>query len=651
MAYPFEGVEEERRAISWMIGELRLVHDKLVEGQAELIDELSTELLTRLNSITKGGARPASDWYDDLWDRFLFGVSGVWRDEGDETYEPPHEWGEWELAAPKEIKLGYSKSLKSTVLPRGGGSSVHYYTREPPPVHWDLSQIGQKNVRFYIGKATVAEIDAVCSVPQLPAEIDSEEAGLRVLDSRRGDQEWQRRLEGKRVLSIRNFIADSGNIIANSAIIFAPQSLAFSQDGNGLVTIDFSKFLRKEHGTWTDHAGKKDLRPLWLIDGQHRIRGLSQAEEGVNLEVPIILFPPQFTLAASAKIFSEINTLQKKLSPLHTLFMQHRFGIPSPTAKRDFRRPFSSQRLATWDSRANHLSYESSPHSPLRGRIRILDQNAPRYTIIQATQWVDFSRGWFADGEIYGPTCTESAESINKEVENFFRAFIATCNHDGWSDGIPRWSDSSKNKALVQRHGPSQALLKLFPTAWRLARRGYQQSPIGEERFREILRPLTWVDWLDDRLVPVFGGSGERPRTALRIWMETAILAGKAHPVDKVMATDIHSVAGQGMLSSPADGIIEASPARSWPTVDRPVILRARQPVNTLSGSRWAVYDSNGVNRSPENPTVFSKNGVAEYELRYDDWMSHVKHVDIRVDWYNTVAPPGKAVLRLQSGN
>ena len=145
-------------------------------------------------------------------------------------------------------------------------------------------------------------------------------------------------------------------------------------------------------------TGKKGLRPIWLIDG-HTVSGLAQSKEGALTEIPIILFPPSFSLGQSAKIFSEINTLQKKLSALHTLFMQHRFGIPSPVAKRDFVRPWDkgngSFEVA---SRANHLAYEcaaylaSKKEGPLEGRIKFLDSNSSARTIIQASQWVDYAR-------------------------------------------------------------------------------------------------------------------------------------------------------------------------------------------------------------------------------------------------------------------
>ena len=62
---------------------------------------------------------------------------------------------------------------------------------------------------------------------------------------------------------------------------------------------------------------------------------------------------------------------------------------------------------------------------------------------------------------------------------------------------------------------------------------------------------------------------------------------------------------------------------------------------------RLVDIDSKKVNRSPDNPSIQSSRGVAEYILRYSKWMDDVDHMEIRVDWYNTVSPPGKALLNL----
>lgn len=652
--YPFDGDEEERRCLQWMVARLRDHGSKKDREQRQMVEDLTAELKARLVTLDEAGARLADEWYEMLWDRFIFATHGVWPQEADESFDPRFVWGQWELTDAHEITLGYSKQLVATLIPKGGGSAVHSYSKPPRATAWKLTPIAQKGVTYYVGKAKVAEIDAVCSVPQLPAEIDSEEAGLRVLDARRGDQEWQRRVEGQRILSIRNFIGGSDNIIANAVILYAPQHEAVTVTASGNVKIDFGRFVRKQGNRWLDHHGKNDLRPVWLIDGQHRTRGLAQSPDGIDLEVPIILFPPDFSLANSAKIFAEINTLQKKLSPLHTLFMQHRFHIPSPVAKRDFRKPWNPRHKSTWDSRANHLAYEcaayltSNEDGPLKGRIRMLDQNPPRIPIIQATQWVDFSRFWYLEGGIYAPDTPETQEEINEEVENFFRALVATSNHGGWPDGRERWSPHAKNKALIQRQGPSQALLRVYPTAWSIARDGADGNIASEQDFLRALKPLRWADWLDSRLDNTFGGSGERPRTALRMWIEAALLHGKTYPLEEVMSEELRSEPGRGMLAPPGPSKISIAGRQRWPEPGKPVVLVAAQPNHTLSSSKWTIFDSEGHDRSPDNQTVIASRREATFELEYEHWMRAVHFVDIRVDWFNTVSPPGKATIQLR---
>ena len=73
-----------------------------------------------------------------------------------------------------------------------------------------------------------------------------------------------------------------------------------------------------------------------IIDGQHRLRGIHQNEDMQEIEIPIIIFPKEFNSTNTAKIFAEINTLQKKLDPLHELFMQHKFCIDHVNIKRKF---------------------------------------------------------------------------------------------------------------------------------------------------------------------------------------------------------------------------------------------------------------------------------------------------------------------------
>jgi len=656
----FDGPEEEVRALEWMLEILSEKKKSLPSKKTPQLEEivlLSAEIRLRISHIKAGEHEENWEFHDRLWSRFIFCVSNIWLDEADENWNPPYSIGEWEFDEQTEIDIGHSDYLLKTIIPKGGGSGKHEYSQPPDEIEWDLKPIYQKNMKFYIGKAKVSEIDAVCSVPQLPAELDAAESALRVLNKERGNKEWQRRVDKKRVISIRKFIAGKNNIIANSAILYGSdnQAVKIEDDGdNGTVKINFNQFLsNKKEGIWSDHNGKKDLRPIWLIDGQHRTRGIAQSEEGINLEIPIIFFPPSFSLNDAAKIFSEINTLQTKLTNLHTLFMQHRFGIPSPTAKRDFRLPWNDNSPNSRNSRANHLSYEcaayltSNEDSALYNRIRILDQNSNQFTIIQAHQWLDFSRTWFKEGGPYAPGCSESQKIINEEVNNYFKAFIETCNHSGWEDGRDRWCKKASPKGLMQRHGPSQVLLRVFPIVHRKARRLSDNEIIGVNEFKSVLEPLTWIDWLDRRMKQYFGGSGEPGRQTLKIWIETAIREGNTYSHDEVMSEKINSVPGKGLLSPPGKSKIIDIDKIGWPNQKKSIVLHAIQPANTRATSSWIVVDSNGVNRTGDNQEILAKHGKAIRTISYQSWMNDIEYLDVRVDWVNTISPPGGAELRL----
>jgi len=653
----FDGPEEETKALSWMLKILddiiQSIGKKKTDQMNEIID-LSSQIKIKIELLEASMPFDNEDFYENLWDRFIFSVSGKWLEE-ENSWQPPYQWGEWEFMTSTELKFGHSENLLRTIVPEGGGPAKHEYSAPFPDISWKLIPIVQKNRTFYIGKAKVSEIDAVCSVPQLPSELDSIESALRVLDKNRGDKEWQRRVDAKRIISIRRFIGQSDNLIANSAILYSPSDRAVKIDKDGAININSSMFLENfKDNLWADHKGKIDLRPIWLIDGQHRTRGLAQSEIGIEMEIPIIFFPSTFNLSDSAKIFAEINTLQTKLSNLHTLFMQHRFNIPSPIAKRDFQAPWDNNSPNSRNSRANHLSYEcaaylsSNPNGPLENRIKFLDSNSKQFTIIQASQWLDFSRRWFSEGGIYAPGCPESQADINKEVENYFTAFVEVCNHSEWDDGRDRWCLKAKPKGLVQRHGPSKALLDIYPTVIRKAKRISGDSVVSVKIFKEILNPLTWVDWLDPRLKKTFGGSGERPRTALRVWLETAIKDGNKYDKDSVMSDEIQSKAGQGMLASPGNDILYVvEENHNWPHVNKPITLCAVQPKNTLSTSVWQILDSDGQNRTGESTNSVSKLGVAEKVINYSLWMENIEYLDIRVEWFNTVGPPGFTTIKL----
>jgi len=681
----FRSHSDEVEGINYMINLLDQLHDvsDLKVNQNHSIDKAG-EILELRREILDANGSDSEIWKNDeielLIKHMIIAISGI--DPDDRIYvdspnsrEAPENWnsydvfymGEWRRINEEHLvdnsgnPLGYSPNgeLHAALIPPHGGATINVYNSIPPSITWPLTQIEQKGIKFLIGKAKISEINAVCSVPSLPDSISSSETGERVCDRDIAIDEWQRRVEPKRIDQIASFINIDGNVIANSALLFSPPNQeAITTSKNGEVTIDFSKFLRKRDNFWLDEwshsltESMADLRPMWLIDGQHRTRGLAQSEIGSEIEIPIIMFTDEFSLNQSAKVFAEINTLQKKLAPLHTLFMQHRFRIPQNGGKRDFKE-WDKNNSETWDARQNDLSYECAgwltmhEDGPLYNRIKMLEANSPIYTIIKANSWVDYSRTWFSENGPYGHDCLESKDIIFQEIENYFQAFVNTCNHDEWSDDEDRWSHSAKRKGLLQMHSTSRVLLDVYRDVWEKAVPGHI-SPIPVSRFEEILKPLYWVDWKDADLLSSYHGSGEVPRTALRIWVKEAIRNGEMFNLQEVMASDQKSIPGKGILSPPKDSPITVITEHEWPIEElgEEVILTSLYPKHALSTSRWTVMsvDKNG-NKKERSPTGGAKvpnkpgEGIAAYKFKWENWVDDVKAVIISVQWSNVNRP------------
>jgi DGQHR domain-containing protein len=686
----FNSIRDEKDAIEYMFRVLdsyRGISDLKVNRHAAI--DKATDILEHRREVIDEFGDDSPVWQSDQIDDFLknlrIAISGI--DPDDMVYvdkvtnnEAPEnwsasdafQWGEWRLESAQSLRkadgepLGYSPNgeLKSSLVPPGGGATWHIYSSIPENISWPLTHIVQKNVHFLIGKAKVCEIDAVSSVPSLPEAITSSETGERVLNRNLAQNEWQRRVDPKRILAIRDFVDIPKNIVANSALLYCPEGMDSITTENGVVTINFEKFLKGADGMFMDHWMQddadelsSDLRPMWLIDGQHRTRGLSQSEIGSEMEIPIILFTDKFSLNQSAKVFAEINTLQRPLAALHTLFMQHRFEIPTSGGKRDFRQ-WDKNDSETWDSRQNSLSYEcgawlsSHEGGPLYNRIKILEANQPKFTIIKANSWLDYSRYWFK-AQPYGPDCDMTKQQIFQEVENYFQAFVNTCNHNKWpgENPRPRWSPNSNHKGLLQMHSTSRVLLDIYGDVWEKAAMGCGEAVIPVSRFEEILEPFYWVDWLDGDLLERYHGSGEVPRTALRVWMKAAIQEGVKYNSKQVMSKSLKSKPGRGILSAPEDSKVEISSPNEWPIDGKngAVVLISKRPEHALATARWTVTDSQGKEWGPTGGhKVQSKTeGVSTFKLKYGSWMERIDSIKIKVQWSNVNPPAAHDEIKL----
>jgi DGQHR domain-containing protein len=622
------------------------------DSQIELVDETRELVDVFFSEVNENNYNPNTDFLNIIWNKI--------NELNDDTYahqrQPePISWGQWRVNRDQVIRVN---NKETKVILANQTSPFRDYDEVPQSITWKLKKIVQKDIVFYTTSALINEIDKVCSVPALPIEMSSEESGLRVLDINRASNEWQRRPSPERINSIKEFVDFSENIIANSPMLFIKDNKSVKINDDELE-INFQDFLFKNTDSepicYSDYkknelnSEHEDLRPIWLIDGQHRVRGLANSNDGPNLRIPIIIFPSEFSLAKAAKVFAEINTLQDSLKPLHKLFMQHRFKISSPIANRNFGDYNGVKESDKSNSRANHLSYElvaklaSRTNSVLYNKVKILDQNIDPDYYIKADIWVNYARTWFTQGPYSREDLwtKDKEEDIYNEVNNYFRAFVETVNHKSWSDKKKRWTDTLRNKSILQSSTHFKVLIDLYSDVYANLVPKQNKELFTIDDFKNILLPFKWVDWTSSDLRQLFGGGGEKGRTSLYIWMYDALQAKESHNLRAVMSKNIKSEPGKGILAPPNKS--EIIVVGDWPEPNKPVEMLSSRPINARRKSRWSVEDNNGATYSQ----ILKHIGNEESLLYYEPFMDDLKSIKITVSWSNAAQMDGTSSITL----
>jgi DGQHR domain-containing protein len=695
---------EDPDYITTEINEIIEIVDDLLNGPSPNINDINIEDINNFNEPKDIGRNDPSYWqYNFNIEEFAQRVIEVGNEVAKgKTHDFTFTWHQWQDNEKQIFSAGYTQGyFNYSFVDKGQKEQTHVYDHTPPETKWRMIRIEQKGNIFYLGSAPVNEIAQSSYVPSLPPQMQIEETAGRIIDSAKKPNEWQREVDVNRVRKIQQFIEESDNIIANTPMVFVNDSDAVEIKGNEL-RIDYSKFLKPQNdGEFAgqfidrkkraerDEAGNivfDDYRPLWLIDGQHRIKGIHRSKEQC-INVPIIIFPNDFGAKSTAKVFAEINTLQKKLNPLHELFMQHRFSIDHINPKRKFRDYESESYIDAennnwskdWEhSRANHLSYEIAALLAMRGvlksRIQFLTQNTNKNILISADQWVNYSRDWFyskcykykgPDIQYYiktpviGDLNLSQREVFHFEIGNYFKAWVETCNHDEWKDigHKKKWIDGSMGKALIQKKSHFIILLELFHMVREKAI-DYMieheiKGRVKKEYFLEILKVFKWVDWADKNLQNTYGGGGEKGRRSLEAWMADAILSGQQQVYEEIHQENPEenkSEAGKGICSYLDTPTIEIKSDNSWPGKDNPVVLESLRPINARSESSWSIFDNNE-NLINEGKSSVSKHigpMHASFKLKYSKEMRFLSEMIVQVEWKNAHTRTGKSKFTLR---
>jgi hypothetical protein len=622
-----------------------------------------TEIIVLFEEYHRLPQAPSIDKANDDWEKFQDFMTSTMYSHQKVIDEFP--WQCWQLS---RQDVNYETGLDNCyhVALFGGAGTLHRYDGIPDAIEKQLLPEKQDDVNYYLGALDVRVIDAICSVPALPEHFDAPTSAEWAANSKLGVNKWQRRMNPDRVMAINTWAeGNPTNHILNSVLLYVPpeafkQGVELTDDGVLKLSFDFLWCIAGNiYSDWAPVENKRtqkfeleDRRPIWILDGQHRTRGLALSKRGSKMRIPITVLTSQgeggISKSEAAKLFTEINTLGESLEERMKFFLCNRFETAG-RGDTDFADPnepgIDTKRRKR--RRANRETYRlaakmcSAVNGPLYGSIRIQEENSGNKCHVDIITWMQEVRGWFLSDPY--PMGGMNRDDFQTEVNNYFEAWRTTCNHGSWRTDalVPRWvSDRGRSHAYWETLTAFKSLLKMYP--WLIKeieeKNPKETRPYTQRVFKKSLKPVMHVDWKDPNFLKVMKKGAEPTRTFVMQWVQNAIENGQQHMENIAMSTDsdLAKDPGKAIMSKPHESSLLNSPI--WPRPNQPSVIILQRPLNTLNSpssiSNISAFSNDGEVLVCEDN--YDKNsGIFEIQIGHSKGISKSNEIDLRGDWTN----------------
>jgi len=185
---------------------------------------------------------------------------------------------------------------------------------------------------MYSGFLSARDLKKIAAVPSFAPDKPHHRIAADV--SNPPIDQWQRPLDPQKTAEIRQTYSrsDKDNLMANPVLIgVAVPNL--SDDAS--VSIE-PKAIRGPGGEVVSLPGyftvvvhcEGNAKPLWILDGQHRIEGLLESTQ-CNEPLPFVLLSDEglYTPPFLAEIFAQVTTGATPMQPLHAEWMKYAFRL------------------------------------------------------------------------------------------------------------------------------------------------------------------------------------------------------------------------------------------------------------------------------------------------------------------------------------
>ena len=349
----------------------------------------------------------------------------------------------------------------------------------------------------------VQDFDRIARTPEIGEPNNAEMADLYT----KTNIPWQRRLDAVRLPIIESWWKNNASSSPNGSLMFFTEVQNLNDIPNSNT---FSASL--DPSTWTFQEcptancgwmpGQLDAsfqgwyadccpdcgtctRPGLVVDGQHRLRGMSRNPDINNNHLePVfstwLILQDGFNRNRVARIFTEVTSSAVALPKLHQEFL---------SAKYDLQPHYDSASQAGKNrKRAYHISSQlnltAGPWGNCDGRIEMIDRKRSNNgDIIDVARLTDYITRWLESG----PFMTSSDQDIMDALENFLQAVLTL-----WP-GANYWSTIRYTVGALQSRGVFRMLLTILEkTSTRLNNSGLALSARNYTDELKYIKPIDW---------------------------------------------------------------------------------------------------------------------------------------------------------------
>lgn len=483
-------------------------------------------------------------------------------------------------------------------------------------------RLSQNAMTFFIGRLKALTVIEFSDVPFLDFDQDLEEFCDYTADAIGGGLQrpdlWQRPLDNNRVNDIASWLNSGASKCIPDAVLVGEKPpdqdrIDIEHMEGGIYKVTVYHELQEEcpiHGpfeteegrsVYRDRCEKHDCphhevsdRPLQIIDGQHRLRGIWNSNV-TNQDVGVVFLPlprPQeeedvrgFDDTNQAEIFQQVNTKSEPLENLHQLWLRRFFDEGWKKASPDKKKAFD----ALMHLGGTQLSAAGNPNS-WEDKVKAHPKGFTRPYIDTLTGVENPQGSSGVVAEIIGNLTNEVP--VDKTPAQILRNYVEGC-----VQAYPNmWKIAGPGKAPFENAGLFKELIRIFPRvkAWahHAGNTALSTQDLKEvwEHHADEFGPKTVDDWNQ------FAASGETPpkefRTILELmWPDPP--TGKEPPAAPDSETVKH----------------EQGECPNWRTYIRlePDPIQWKEPATLLNGT----YHSDS--KSQEDPASISDGDILQW--------------------------------------